>query len=91
MERRTANPTGDWAARLLWLLGTLTLVALALYVVWSVRHVISLMFICGAIAYLLIPLVDWLSHKRPRFIAPLAWRGVMSLLVTLGFFVLLGA
>ncbi|MCX7926201.1 MAG: AI-2E family transporter [Fimbriimonadales bacterium] len=91
MERRTANPTGDWAARLLWLLGTLTLVALALYVVWSVRHVISLMFVCGAIAYLLIPLVDWLSLKRPRFIAPLAWRGVMSLLVTLGFFVLLGA
>ncbi|MCX7993928.1 MAG: AI-2E family transporter [Fimbriimonadales bacterium] len=91
MERRTANPTGDWAARILWLLGTLTLVALALYVLWSVRQVISLMFICGAIAYLLIPLVDWLSDKRPRFFTPLAWRGAISLLVTLGFFALLGA
>lgn len=84
------NPTGDWAGRILWLLATLAIIALALYVVWSVRHVISLMFICGAIAYLLIPLVDWLSRQRPRFFAPLAWRGVVSLLVTLGFFVLVG-
>ncbi len=91
MERRTANPTGDWAGRILWLLATLALIALALYVVWSVRHVISLMFICGAIAYLLIPLVDWLSRMRPRIFTPLAWRGVVSLLVTLGFFVLVGA
>ncbi|MCS7190635.1 MAG: AI-2E family transporter [Fimbriimonadales bacterium] len=90
MERRTANPTGDWAARILWLLGTLAIIALALYVAWSVRHVISLMFICGAIAYLLIPVVDWLSSRRPAFVAPLAWRGLVSLLVTLGFFVLLG-
>ncbi|MFN7017111.1 MAG: AI-2E family transporter [Fimbriimonadales bacterium] len=86
MERRTANPAGDWAGRILWLLATLALVALALYVVWSVRHVISLMFICGAIAYLLIPLVDWLSRKRPRIFAPLAWRGVVSLFITLSFF-----
>jgi predicted PurR-regulated permease PerM len=91
MERRTATPPGDWAARILWLITTLALVALALYVVWSVRHVISLMFICGAIAYLLIPLVDWLSSKRPKIVAPLAWRGLISLLVTLGFFVLVGA
>ncbi|MCS6918506.1 MAG: AI-2E family transporter [Fimbriimonadales bacterium] len=90
MERRTANPAGDWAARILWLLTTLALIALALYVVWSVRHVISLLFICGAIAYLLIPLVDWLSSKRPKMFAPLAWRGVMSLITTLGFFVLVG-
>ncbi len=90
MERRTANPAGDWAGRILWLLATLALVALALYVVWSVRHVISLMFICGAIAYLLIPLVDWLSRRRPRIVAPLAWRGVVSLLVTLGFFAFVG-
>ncbi len=90
MERRTANPTGDWAGRILWLLATLAIIALALYVVWSVRHVISLMFVCGAIAYLLIPLVDWLSRMRPRIVAPLAWRGVVSLLVTLGFFVLVG-
>ena len=90
MERRTANPAGDWAGRILWLLATLALVALALYVVWSVRHVISLMFICGAIAYLLIPLVDWLSRRRPRIVAPLAWRGVISLLVTLGFFAFVG-
>ncbi|MCS7301477.1 MAG: AI-2E family transporter [Fimbriimonadales bacterium] len=91
MERKTANPTGDWAARILWLIGTLAVIALGLYVVWSVRHVISLMFICGAIAYLLVPLVDWLSQKRPRIVAPLVWRGVISLLVTLGFFVLIGA
>ncbi|GIV10632.1 MAG: AI-2E family transporter [Fimbriimonadales bacterium] len=88
MERRTANPTADWSSRILWLLGTLALIALALYVVWSVRHVISLMFICGAIAYLLIPLADWLSSKRPKFIAPLVWRGVVSLTVTLGFLAL---
>ncbi|MFN4033978.1 MAG: AI-2E family transporter [Fimbriimonadales bacterium] len=90
MERRTANPAGDWAARILWLMTTLALIALALYVVWSVRHVISLMFVCGAIAYLLIPLVDWLSSKRPRFFAPLAWRGMVSLAVTLGFMVAVG-
>jgi hypothetical protein len=47
MERRTASPTGDWAARFLWLLTTLALIALALYVVWSVRHVITLMLVCG--------------------------------------------
>ncbi|MGQ9656682.1 MAG: AI-2E family transporter [Fimbriimonadales bacterium] len=85
MERRTAPPTGDWASRFLWLLATLALVALALYVAWSVRHVITLMFVCGAIAYLLIPLVDWLAHRHPRWLAPLAWRGVVSLAVTLGF------
>lgn len=88
MDRRTANPAADWSTRILWLLGTLALIALALYVVWSVRHVISLMFICGAIAYLLIPLVDWLSDKRPKFFKPLAWRGVVSLAVTIGFLVL---
>ncbi len=91
MERRTANPSGDWAARILWLIATLALVALALYVAWSVRHVISLMFVCGAIAYLLIPLVDWLSSKRPPFVAPLAWRGLVSLAVTLGFLAAVGA
>ncbi|MFN7161736.1 MAG: AI-2E family transporter, partial [Fimbriimonadales bacterium] len=91
MERRTANPSGDWAARILWLIATLALVALALYVAWSVRHVISLMFVCGAIAYLLIPLVDWLSSKRPPFMAPLAWRGLVSLAVTLGFLAAVGA
>jgi predicted PurR-regulated permease PerM len=91
MERRTASPTGDWAARFLWLLTTLALIALALYVVWSVRHVITLMLVCGAIAYLLIPLVDWLARWRPRWIAPLAWRGVVSLAVTLGFLALVGA
>jgi predicted PurR-regulated permease PerM len=91
MERRTATSPSDWATRILWLIMTLALIALALYVVWSVRQVISLMFICGAIAYLLIPLVDWLSRKRPRIFSPLAWRGVVSLLVTLGFFVLVGA
>lgn len=90
MDRRTANPAADWSTRILWLLGTLALIALALYVVWSVRHVISLMFICGAIAYLLIPLVDWLSDKRPKFFKPLAWRGVVSLAVTIGFLVLVG-
>jgi predicted PurR-regulated permease PerM len=90
MERRTASPTGDWAARFLWLLMTLALIALALYVVWSVRHVITLMLVCGAIAYLLIPLVDWLARWRPRWIAPLAWRGVVSLAVTLGFLALVG-
>ncbi|MDW8106345.1 MAG: AI-2E family transporter [Armatimonadota bacterium] len=90
MERRTAYTPGDWATRVLWLLGTLALVALALYVVWSVRHVISLMFVCGAIAYLLIPLVDWLCRKPPKPFTPLAWRGLMSLLVTIGFFALLG-
>lgn len=88
MERRTASPTGDWASRFLWLLATLALTALALYVVWSVRHVISLMFVCGAIAYLLIPLVDWLSNRRPRWVSALAWRGVVSLGVTLGFLAL---
>ncbi len=88
MERRTANPAGDWTARILWLLTTLALIALGLYVVWSVRHVISLLFICGAIAYLLIPLVDRLSSKHPKFFAPLAWRGIVSLTVTIGFFVL---
>lgn len=87
MERRTASPTGDWASRFLWLLATLALVALALYVAWSVRHVITLMFVCGAIAYLLIPLVDGLAHRHPRWLAPLAWRGVVSLAVTLGFLV----
>lgn len=87
MERRTASPTGDWASRFLWLLATLALVALALYVAWSVRHVITLMFVCGAIAYLLIPLVDWLARRHPRWLAPLAWRGVVSLAVTLGFLV----
>lgn len=87
MERRTASPTGDWASRFLWLLTTLALVALALYVVWSVRHVITLMFVCGAIAYLLIPLVDWLARRHPRWLAPLAWRGAVSLAVTLGFLV----
>ncbi|MDM7460589.1 MAG: AI-2E family transporter [bacterium] len=91
MERRTATPPGDWAARILWLITTLVLVALALYVAWSVRHVISLMFVCGAIAYLLIPLVDWLSSKRPPFVAPLAWRGLVSLAVTLGFLAAVGA
>ncbi|MCS7208493.1 MAG: AI-2E family transporter [Fimbriimonadales bacterium] len=90
MERRTANPSGDWASRFLWLLMTLTLTALALYVIWSVRHVISLMFICGAIAYLLIPLVDWLARWRPRWVAVLVWRGVVSLCVTLGFLALVG-
>lgn len=85
MERRTASPTGDWASRFLWLLATLVLVALALYVAWSVRHVITLMFVCGAIAYLLIPLVDGLTRGHPRWMAPLAWRGVVSLAVTLGF------
>jgi len=85
MERRTASPTGDWAARFLWLLMTLALIALALYVVWAVRHVITLMLVCGAIAYLLIPLVDWLARWRPRWIAPLAWRGVVSLVATLAF------
>jgi predicted PurR-regulated permease PerM len=90
MERRTASPTGDWAARFLWLLTTLALIALALYVVWTVRHVITLMLVCGAIAYLLIPLVDGLARVRPRWIAPLAWRGVVSLAVTLGFLALVG-
>lgn len=91
MERRSGYPAGDWAARLLWLLGTLTLIALALYVVWSVRQIISLMLVCGAIAYLLIPLVDWLSRKPPKYLKPLTWRGIVSLAVTLGFFVALGA
>ncbi|MDW8052081.1 MAG: AI-2E family transporter [Armatimonadota bacterium] len=90
MERRASYTSGDWAARVLWLLGTLALIALAFYVVWAVRHVISLMFVCGAIAYLLVPLVDWLSRKPPKPFAPLTWRGLMSLLVTIGFFVLLG-
>jgi predicted PurR-regulated permease PerM len=85
-----ASPTGDWASRFLWLLMTLALIALALYVVWSVRHVITLMLVCGAIAYLLIPLVDWLARWRPRWIAPLAWRGLVSLVVTLGFLALVG-
>jgi len=90
MERRTATPTGDWAARFLWLLTTLALIALALYVVWAVRHVITLMLVCGAIAYLLIPLVDGLARWRPRWIAPLAWRGLVSLVVTLGFWGVVG-
>ncbi len=90
MERRSSYPAGDWAARLLWLLGTLALIAIALYVVWSVRQIISLMLVCGAIAYLLIPLVDWLSRKPPKYLKPLTWRGIVSLAVTLGFFVALG-
>jgi len=85
MEKRATNPAGDWASRALWLLMMLALIGLALYVLYTVRHVISLMFICGAIAYLLIPLVDWLSRWRPPFSTPLFWRGVVSLVVVLGF------
>lgn len=38
MQRRTVTSPGDWAARILWLIMTLALIALALYVVWSVRQ-----------------------------------------------------
>jgi predicted PurR-regulated permease PerM len=75
MAKQASNVAGDWASRALWLLMTLALIGLALYVLYAVRHVISLMFICGAIAYLLIPLVDWLARWRPPFLSPplLAW------------------
>ncbi len=85
MEKREPNPSGDWASRALWLLITLALIGLTLYVLYVVRHVISLMFICGAIAYLLIPLVDWLSRWRPPLMSPPVWRGVVSLVVVLAF------
>jgi predicted PurR-regulated permease PerM len=88
MENRATTPAGDWASRVLWLLITLALIGLALYVLYRVRHVVSLMFICGAIAYLLIPLADWLSRWRPPFFAPIFWRGLMSLVVVLGFIAL---
>jgi predicted PurR-regulated permease PerM len=88
MEKRATTPAGDWASRVLWLLITLALIGLALYVLYRVRHVVSLMFICGAIAYLLIPLADWLSRWRPPFVAPIFWRGLMSLVVVLGFIAL---
>lgn len=88
MEKRATNATGDWASRALWLLITLALIGLALYVLYVVRHVISLMFICGAIAYLLIPVVDWLCRWRPPLITPLFWRGIISLAVVLGFIAL---
>jgi predicted PurR-regulated permease PerM len=85
MAKQASNVAGDWASRALWLLMTLALIGLALYVLYAVRHVISLMFICGAIAYLLIPLVDWLARWRPPFLSPLFWRGFVSLMVVLGF------
>lgn len=85
MERRPQVPTADWATRALWLLMVLTLVGTALYVLWAVREVISLLFICGAIAYLLIPVVDWLMRWRPSWISPLSWRATLSLLVVLVF------
>lgn len=88
MERPVPNPAGDWASRVLWLLGMLGLIALALYVLWAVRGVISLMFICGAIAYLLIPLVDWLCRWRPPGVTPVFWRGLVSLGVVIGFIAL---
>jgi len=63
----------------------LALVGTALYVVWAVREIISLLFICGAIAYLLIPLVDWLMRWRPRWVSALGWRAFISLATVLGF------
>lgn len=88
MERQVPTPSGDWATRVLWLLGMLALTALALYILWEVRSVISLMFVCGAIAYLLIPIVDWLCRWRPPATTPFFWRGLMSLLVVVGFMAL---
>lgn len=88
MDRQVPNPAGDWASRVLWLLGMLALIALALYVLWHVRSVISLMFICGAIAYLLVPFVDWLCRWRPPGTTLLFWRAFMSLAVVIGFIVL---
>lgn len=88
MERQAPNPAGDWASRVLWLLGMLALIALALYVLWSVRSVVNLMFICGAVAYLLVPLVDWLCRWRPPGTTPLFWRGLVSLAIVIGFIAL---
>ncbi len=85
MERKSQVPTSDWATRALWLLMILALVGLALYVLWAVREIITLLFVCGAIAYLLIPLVDWLMRWKPAQISALGWRGFISLLVVLGF------
>ncbi len=84
-ERRVSS---DWASRLLWLLGVILLTGVALYVVWTVRNVIALMLVCGAISYLLMPLVDWLTRWRPPGVTPLFWRGFVSMLVVAGFTVL---
>lgn len=78
----------DWASRLLWLLGVILLAGVALYVVWTVRNVIALLLVCGAISYLLMPLVDWLTRWRPPGTTSLFWRGFVSLMVVAGFTVL---
>jgi predicted PurR-regulated permease PerM len=85
-----STPAQDWASRVLWLLGRLAVIAFALYLLWQLEHVVTLMFVAGAIAYLLAPVVDLFCRVRPRGTSPVFWRGVMSLVVLLGFIALVG-
>lgn len=86
-----SSPTReDWASRLLWLLWRLALIGFGLYLLWQLQHVVILLFVSGAVAYLLLPLVDLLSRWRPPGVSPLFWRGIVSMLVLIGFLVLVG-
>lgn len=85
----STTPAQDWASRVLWLLGRLALIAFALYLLWQLEHLVTLMFVAGAIAYLLVPVVDLMCRVRPPGTSPLFWRGVVSLIVITGFIVLI--
>lgn len=79
----------DWASRFFWLLWRLAILTLVLYLLWRVQHVVALLLVSGAFAYILSPIVDYLCRWRPPKITPFFWRGLVTFFTIVAFLFLI--